>query len=176
MGWRKQEPRVETPVERLARETGWLILDREGDLYRLQADDCSWRHIIAIRYRRDAINVTFTGQLPCRFPLAMVTPEMTMGLLVRNDRLYWAKWGIVIAYSCEAVPRLHGSLQREGLTAECFEAMCRSMVVEMEAVTAELQGQAARLGGGGMAGRVQGPPVGGGRPMLPPKRDVWVLE
>lgn len=173
MGWLKRE----TLIERLARETGWAVINRHGDFTQIRADDCSKQYSIHVRYRQDGVNVAFLCYFPVRFPLQMLTQELTMGLLVRNARLIWSKWCIRLAESCEAQAYLYGSLAREGLAAAAFDDLCRDMIAEMDAVHNELQGQAARLGGGwGVAGFGGGHPVNGQGGMPLDQRGVRFLE
>jgi hypothetical protein len=155
----------ETTIERMVRNCGWVVTHREDDVYRIRRGDGSRMFYLNIRYREDYLNVLIHGRLGIQFPLSTITPEMTMGLLVRNTRLVWCSWGIQLGGSCDAVPSLASSLQTEGLTDETFAAVCRAMATELEAVYDDLHGVVERLGGGGGAGvygqghvRSQAPP------------------
>jgi hypothetical protein len=154
----------DTMIERLARKTGWVVISREADVYRLRAGDHSRPYTIRVRCRDDYLNVTFLANLPVQFPLASMTKELATGLLVRNCRLLWAKWCLEVAGSCDALPFLYAAVQTQGLTGETFDAICRCMIGEIQAVHDELRGQVARFTDGG-AGRLRVQPGGDTLPL-----------
>lgn len=135
-------------IEQLARQTGWRVIEREGDIYRIRADDLSPTYYVRIRYREDALNLTFQSYLPVRFPLSAITLELTQGLLVRNNSLIWSKWCLAPLGSCELQPYLYGGLPCEGLKADAFDDLCRSAIEEVYAVHMEMNRELSRLGPG----------------------------
>src|SRR5579871_4459156 len=97
----------ETLIERLARESRWRVTEWEGDRYHICADDGSPMRIVHIRCRDDRPVVVFWTVFPVRFPLAAVSPELTLGLLNRNAGVFFGRWCIDVLNSCELTLYLH---------------------------------------------------------------------
>jgi hypothetical protein len=175
MGLFSREP-PPSPVEVMAKNTGWLVTSREDDIYWIRLGDGSRTHRLRIRYREDYFNTLFMASFPIRFPLASVTPELTMGLLVRNGQLPWAKWCLEVTGSCEATIYLYGSLATDSLGDVLFNTVCRSIFNEIEAVFLELQGQAGRLTGGGVTGQFRNLPQSGRGSLAADGRGMRMLD
>ena len=132
--------RRETLVERLAREAGWLIAEREGDFYRVRPNDGSAMRYVQIRYREDKDFASFITIFPVGFPLGAVTPSMATGLLFRNRPLFFGRWCMEIVGSCEVRLFLAYSAPVAGLDAASFNTICRELVAERESLHDELRG------------------------------------
>ena len=136
----------ETLIERLARQAGWLVTEREGDYHQLRADDGSPLQYINVRCRDDKGYVSFWTVFPVRFPYASVTMDLFMGLLIRNRELKYCKWCSEMLGSCEISISLSYIVPKAGLCPASFDAICREMTDEIQALRAVLRGQLANMG------------------------------
>jgi hypothetical protein len=141
MGWFHRE----TLIERLARESRFLCTGREGDFHQVRQDDGAPLRYVNIRCRDDKPFVVFYVNFPVRFPLAAITPDLTLGLLSRNREVYFGRWCIDVVGSCELLLYLHHTAIKAGLTAGTFKTICLEMIGERESLHVELRDQVARL-------------------------------
>ncbi len=124
-------------IERLCRETGWLLAEKEGDLYRVRPGDHRPRQYINIRHSTGT-NVIFQTWFPVRFPLDKEQPGLFARVLLRNFSLKWSLWATSIEESCEAVLSLSARVPAEGLDARLFDSICSEMVAEVRDFHLEL--------------------------------------
>jgi hypothetical protein len=162
-------------IDRLARETGFVVMERQQGDYRVRPDDRSAIRSITIRCHDDYDMVGFQSVLPLRFPVATAPPELFRAILMRNCECPFAAWCIEVADACELTPYLHYEAIKAGLTGNLFARICRAMLDEREAFHGELRRQLGRMTVA-VPERLARPPVAGGR-SLPPgggRGIVWV--
>lgn len=126
-------------IDKLARQTGWLVAVREGDYREVRAKDGISLDLVSVRCLEPSLLVRFWLMFPVKFALSGMTNELLMGLLVRNRNLLYGQWSITVADSCEAVAVLQYTATKAGLSAGMFDAICREMVKEKLAVHRQLQ-------------------------------------
>ena len=68
-----------TLIERLASQSHWRVVEREGDHYRIRPDDDSPLRFLHVRCWDDRPFVTFMAVSALRLPLSSLTLELTRG-------------------------------------------------------------------------------------------------
>ena len=135
----------ETLIEWLARESGWLLTDREADFYQVRLERDSGMRYVKIRSRDQNDTVLFQTHLPVQFPISAVPPELFKHFLLRNRLLAFGSWTFDVRDSCDTVFYLTYIALKAGLTPSMFNTICRELLKEREAVHDELRGQFGRV-------------------------------
>lgn len=155
-------------IERLCRESGWVLASREADFYQVRPGDHRAIQYVEIRYGERFAQVLFQSFFPIRFSLQQPPTGLSERLLMRNRNLHWSSWTAVIGGSCEQVLYVGASIPAAGLNAWLFGQVCGEMVNEIHAFHQELH-EKYRYGLGGVAAKTQYLPPPG-RPGLPQRR------
>ena len=134
-----------TLIEHCARQTGWLVVSREGDLHCLKAIDPRPVQHIYGRCGNGSTLVTLYTVFPVRFPLDRVTTQLFQGLLARNHELRYASWAVDLRQSLEVEALLKYRTTQEGMTPRLFNAVCTGMCDEVFSLMNQLRGQFAAL-------------------------------
>lgn len=137
--------RSESLIETLARQTGWLIVEREDDYYRLRPIKARTMNYLGIRSPEDSAYVNFRTDLPVQFPAASAPPDLFRLLLFRNDTVRFGRWAAGLTNSCDiAFFQLYTGI-KAGITPSLFDRIGRDMLDEREAFHTELNNQLTRL-------------------------------
>lgn len=167
-------------IERLCRESGWVLASREADFYRVRPGDHRAIQYVEIRYGERFAQVLFQSFFPIRFSLQPPNPGLSERLLMRNRNLHWSSWTATIGGSCEQVLYVGASLPAAGLNAWLFGQVCSEMVNEIAAFQQELHDK-FRYGLGGAVLETPCLPPQPGRGGVPQRRadnppGVWYVS
>ncbi len=143
-------------ITRLCRETGWLMIGREGDLYAVRSAGSGGVRLIDVRHTQGGGWVKFTAQFPVRFPLDRTPSGLFARLLLRSRALKHSHWLMDLWGGLEALPYLYGQWPESVMTASFFDATCREIDGEIRGFHQELrdkfQGDMTRPAGPASAG------------------------
>ena len=143
-------------ITRLCRETGWLVLGQEGDLYTVRSSGPQGVRHLGVRHRHGGGWIKFTAEFPIRFPLDRTPSGIFARLLLRGHALKYSHWRMELWGDFEALPFLLAQWPDSVMTASFFDATCREMDGEIHGFHQELrdkfQGNMTRPAGPASAG------------------------
>ena len=139
-------------IERLCRQSGWLLVSREHDRYVVRSGDHTAQHEVHIRWNPSFANTVFQGWFPIRFSLEREAPGLYARLMLRNRDLHWSSWTMDLGGSCEACTYVAASLPTESLNARLFGSVCREIAGEAQRFSCRAAGQVAVRRGPGDGG------------------------
>jgi hypothetical protein len=135
-------------IERLCRQTGWVLTGREADRYQVRSGDHRPPIYIELRYSERAPNIVLQSFFPIRFSMEKPPSGLFARVLMRGTALSWASWGLSIGPNCDAALVVSAGLPRAGLSAALFRDVCEEIAGEIRGFRQELHDKFAwDLGG-----------------------------
>ena len=112
-------------IEQCCRETDWVFVSREVDLYRVRSGDHRSNVYVDIRHSERFSSVVFQSWFPIRFSLEKPPAGLFARVLLRSLELRWASWQLSIGQSAEACLCVCARLPVEAVNGRLFRAGLR---------------------------------------------------